>query len=95
MEPPLSECCTSKEVGGVSYILVGEMDTTGYNCLDHCVYMKDTGAADEKVRRDISRGCFGQLLTILCKVLNYGRAVLFRRGLAGSGVHGDRGGGAG
>ena len=55
MEPPLSECCTSKEVGGVSYILVGEMDTTGYNCLDHCVYMKDTGAADEKVRRDKSR----------------------------------------
>ena len=51
MEPPLSECCTSKEVGGVSYILVGEMDTTGYNCLDHCVYMKDPGAADQKVRK--------------------------------------------
>ena len=35
------ECCDSKDVGGVSYSLVGQMDTTAYQCLNNCVYVKD------------------------------------------------------
>merc|ERR1712106_1029944 len=35
------ECCDSKGVGGVSYSLVGQMDTTAYQCLNNCVYVKD------------------------------------------------------
>jgi len=33
-------CCLEKTVGGVSYILVKEADTRGYNCLANCVYEK-------------------------------------------------------
>merc|ERR1711892_351475 len=35
------ECCDSKDVGGVSYSLVGQMDTTAYQCLNNCIYVKD------------------------------------------------------
>merc|ERR1712106_976529 len=35
------ECCDSKDVGGVSYSLVGQMDTKAYQCLNNCVYVKD------------------------------------------------------
>merc|ERR1712106_234833 len=35
------ECCDRKDVGGVSYSLVGQMDTTAYQCLNNCVYVKD------------------------------------------------------
>merc|ERR1712215_358240 len=36
-------CCTQKTVGGVSYILVKEGDTSNYNCLTNCMYTKETG----------------------------------------------------
>merc|ERR1711892_1367015 len=35
------ECCDSKDVGGVSYSLVGQMDTKAYQCLNNCIYVKD------------------------------------------------------
>merc|ERR1712123_438913 len=35
------ECCDSKDVGGVSYSLVGQMDTTAYQCLNSCIYVND------------------------------------------------------
>merc|ERR1712123_110593 len=35
------ECCDSKDVGGVSYSLVGQMDTTAYQCLNNCIYVND------------------------------------------------------
>merc|ERR1712123_480481 len=35
------ECCDSKDVGGVSYSLVGQMDTTAYQSLNNCIYVKD------------------------------------------------------
>merc|ERR1739838_177123 len=35
---PLSPCCSEKTVGGVSYTLVEEKDTSAYDCLNNCVY---------------------------------------------------------
>jgi len=40
-KPPPPDCCESKDVGGVSYSLVGRMDTKAYNCLSDCIYVKD------------------------------------------------------
>merc|ERR1712215_488531 len=34
-------CCTHKTVGGVPYLLVKEGDTTNYNCLTNCMYVKE------------------------------------------------------
>merc|ERR1712215_447037 len=39
-QPTGKKCCESKIVGGISYTLVGEMDTKEYNCLNDCVYQK-------------------------------------------------------
>jgi len=51
------DCCTSKSVGGVEYILVKKEDTSAYSCLSNCLYEKvaDPGqmycfaAGDKKV----------------------------------------------
>merc|ERR1711872_768587 len=40
-EKPDKECCDTKTVGGVTYNLVGQMDTQMYNCLSDCIYMKE------------------------------------------------------
>ena len=32
------DCCTSKDVGGVQYILVGTLEKPMYNCIDNCLY---------------------------------------------------------
>jgi len=40
-EKPDKECCDTKTVGGVTYSLVGQMDTKMYNCLSDCIYMKE------------------------------------------------------
>lgn len=34
-------CCQSKIVGGISYTLSSQMDTTAFNCLSNCAYHKD------------------------------------------------------
>jgi len=34
-------CCETKDVGGVGYTLVGQMDTRAYQCLNDCIYVKD------------------------------------------------------
>merc|ERR1719184_465287 len=34
-------CCGTKDVGGVSYTLVGQMDTRAYQCLNDCIYVKE------------------------------------------------------
>jgi len=34
-------CCETKDVGGVGYTLVGQMDTRDYQCLNDCIYVKD------------------------------------------------------
>ena len=34
------KCCETKDVGGVSYTLVGRMDTAAFNCLNDCIYKK-------------------------------------------------------
>jgi hypothetical protein len=34
-------CCETKDVGGVSYTLVGRMDTKSYQCINDCIYVKD------------------------------------------------------
>merc|ERR1719347_2483630 len=39
--PMQPECCETKDVGGVSYTLVGQMDTSNYQCLNDCIYTKD------------------------------------------------------
>merc|ERR1719347_1373305 len=39
--PMQPECCETKDVGGVSYTLVGQMDTFNYQCLNDCIYTKD------------------------------------------------------
>jgi len=44
---PGKECCLSKNVGGVSYTLVGKMETKMFNCKDDCVYQK-TEEPDKK-----------------------------------------------
>merc|ERR1719430_2651550 len=33
-------CCTSKVVGGVEYILRTEEDTSGYGCVNNCIFEK-------------------------------------------------------
>jgi len=40
-EKPDKECCDTKTVGGVTYSLIGQMDTKMYNCLSDCIYMKE------------------------------------------------------
>merc|ERR1712106_475626 len=45
-----AQCCTRKNVGGVEYSLVDEIDTSGYNCLSSCVF--------EKADSPGSRFCF-------------------------------------
>jgi hypothetical protein len=35
------QCCETKDVGGVSYTLVGRMDTKSYQCINDCIYVKD------------------------------------------------------
>jgi len=37
---PSNECCMTKEVGDLSYTLVGRMDTKMFNCKDNCVYQR-------------------------------------------------------
>merc|ERR1719228_3221675 len=37
-KPPAWKCCKSKTVGGISYTLVGRMDTEDYNCFNDCIY---------------------------------------------------------
>jgi len=40
-EKPDKECCDTKTVGGVTYSLIGQMDTKMYNCLSDCIYMRE------------------------------------------------------
>merc|ERR1719219_2012407 len=40
-EKPDKECCDTKTVGGVTYSLIGQMDTKIYNCLSDCIYMRE------------------------------------------------------
>jgi hypothetical protein len=40
-EKPPKECCDTKTVGGVTYTLVGRMDTQMYNCMSDCIYQKE------------------------------------------------------
>ena len=35
------DCCHSKMVGGTSYTLISQRDTTAYHCLTNCSYLKD------------------------------------------------------
>jgi len=37
-----SECCFTKEVGGIRYELLGEEDTSAYMCKSNCVYREDS-----------------------------------------------------
>jgi len=40
-------CCKMKVVGGATYTLLGEEDTSAFSCLDKCTYKKE-GEADSK-----------------------------------------------
>merc|ERR1712106_493401 len=56
---PLSSCCSEKNVGGVSYTLVEEKDTSAYDCLNNCVY--------EEAGNPGPRFCMGRgNLTVTC-----------------------------
>ena len=41
------ECCKNKVVGGATYSLLGEEDTSAFSCMDKCTYKKE-GEADSK-----------------------------------------------
>ena len=60
-------CCENKIVGGSTYTLRGEEDTSSFSCLDKCTYSKE-GEADSKY-------CFaaGDLL-VECKGSSSGNA---------------------
>ena len=45
-----SNCCTEKQVGNVTYVLVEKGDTTGYNCTENCIF--------EEKQKPGSRFCF-------------------------------------
>jgi len=40
-QPVEEVCCTKKEVGGITYNLVGEQDTSNYNCKSNCIFEKE------------------------------------------------------
>ena len=42
-----SGCCEKKIVGGTTYRLIGEEDTSTFSCMDKCTYSKE-GEADSK-----------------------------------------------
>ena len=56
-------CCTHKNVGGVEYVLLTEVDTisSAYNCKNNCIY--------EKVRDPGRIYCFapGKTLAAVCQ----------------------------
>ena len=44
----VDRCCSRKTVGGISYSLIGDQDTSQFGCISQCVYGKDEDSTGNK-----------------------------------------------